>query len=285
MGVETSLFLDDRFHSGIPSSSIRDVSTTANGYHIDNIRETDWKTAWKPNDGTVDEYVTIDGGSAGWLGGAGAFVRFVIAYDARGADQTSIIVTSDAADDPVSGTFAQVKSTFALSKLGPTVQYDETQVSSPGKRYYQLRMESASRGGGTKTVRIFAFSVYVLAGIHRIGTDDTNATAPGSIGLDSGVGTFRSIPGLVCSNRNGSSAQSFDLPFSPLSKATWVVLRNTFFDLRGPARAFYVEFEGLRNYAQADFQMVRLDGPAWGSGRGVRDELDTTIPLRTEAWV
>jgi hypothetical protein len=107
MALETIAFLDDRFHSSVAAASIYAASSTANGYHADCVRETDWKTAWKPSEGSSDQYLTLDLGSTTAIGTTGQTAYFCIAYDARGVDQNIISLRSDGTDDPAAGTFLQ----------------------------------------------------------------------------------------------------------------------------------------------------------------------------------
>jgi hypothetical protein len=165
------------------------------------------------------------------------------------------------------------------------VDYDSFPISSPGKRYYRIVQYNSNRGGGTKTCRIFSVALFADSGVHQVGVTDSNVTGPGALQQSANNGYMQTLSGLTATNRNGSSVQSVDLSMMPFTKASWEIFRDRFFALRGPDRAIYLQFEGLRNFARESFQMVRLNGTRWGGPRRVRDEIDTTIPFRTEAWV
>lgn len=78
----------------------------------------------------------------------------------------------------------------------------------------------------------------------------------------------------------------FDVALDQATKALWEQLRDTFSGFGGPGRAFFLQYEGLRNYARANFQMVRLRDPRWASERNQRELYDkTALPLRTEGFI
>lgn len=284
MPAQTILFLNDKMNPAVATTSIYGASSTAAGYNTENVRDADYATAWKPNDGTADEYIQADGGSATWLGVDAETVYCAVAYDARGVDQNTIDVWVDAADNPV-GTFATLRTTFTLNKTEPTVDYGSFTAGSGGRRYYRLKQLNAGRGGGTKTVKIYWFGLFRASGVYNIDTGYiADAPGQGEFVQAFNVGVMETAGGAIFTNRNASSFQSVDLTFQPATKTLWEVLRDQFHSISGPHRAFAFQYEGLRNAAKANFQIVRLHGMQWAARRNYRDVYDTTMRLRTEAW-
>src|SRR5690349_12799765 len=160
----------DKFHSSQTAPSVYGVSSTANGYNREAVRDTSWLQAWKASDGTGDEYIQIDGGSAGWLGTTGGdTITVAIAYDARGCDQTLIKINQDAADNPA-GAFATIKGTFTVNTASPNADYLTFLLTGGGKRYYRINLFNADRGGGTKVVPIYAIAFFTSSEIYNVDT-------------------------------------------------------------------------------------------------------------------
>lgn len=283
MAAETILYLDDQLHYSKSFSSIYGVSSTEAGWNKDFVRDPNWTGGWKPANGVADEQIIVDGGSAGWLGTtAGDSISCAIAYDARGCDQLTIGVYHDAADNPA-GVFAQLKDTFTINTDGPTVDVVDFAIPAAGKRYVKLSQANADRGGGTKTVPIYGISFYGLAHKYNVDTGYLqDAIGPGDIDMVSQVGVMQTPAGLLYTNKNGRTFQEFDLPFSRGSAALYAVIRDEMVNLDGPNRTFYLNFDGLTNYALSNFQMVRLASSRWTTTREYRDYYDMRIRLRTE---
>lgn len=282
MPAQTMLFLGDKLHVSQTAASIYGVSSTANGYNREFVRDTSWTGAWKPSDGTGDEYIQCDGGAADWLGTAGQTAHLAIAYDARGCDQTTIILKQDTAD-AAGGTFATTRATLTLNDTGPTVDYVSFLVSTSGRRYYRLLQQNVDRGAGTKTVPIYAWGMFSAAEVYIIDTDyPGHEVGAGAIEQVSQVGIMDTAGGLTHSNRNGSTYQRFPLTFTPAYVTLYQALRDALYAQDGPNRCFWAQYEGLRNHAKANFQMVRQVGMSWSAHREYPDQYDTIIQLRTE---
>lgn len=282
MPVNTILMLADQMHASKTAVSVS-ASATQAGYHVDNVRDTSWAGAWKPTDGTADEYIQIDGGSAGWLGTTlNDEITVAIAYDGRGAHQTLIKVTNDAADSPV-GTFLQIKATFAtVNTVGPTVDYVTLSLASGGKRYYRIAMFNSDRGGGTICPKIYAVAMFRPGDVHNLEAEYPNeAIGAGGWSSISKVSEVLTAGGIPFSNKRGSTDQALDLTFLPASSSWWTTLRDQFYALNVNGRAFWLQHTGLRNDVKADFQMVMVDGPRYASQRQIPNQFNTSIPLRT----
>jgi hypothetical protein len=285
VAVETILFLDDQMHESL-SGRTMSANSTANGYNMAAVRRLDWKTAWKPSDGSGDEWIQVDGPSQTWLGStAGDDVYCGILYDARGADQNTVLLVQESSEGSGVWNTGSPRLTFTLDKTAPCCAILKVDLSTGGRTRYRLYQLNSARGGGTKTVRIFGWSMFAVGDYHIVGTTDANATGAGSIRIEANTGLFRALTGQDATNRNGAAVQGFDLPFQPGTKALWETLRDGFFRFGGAGRPFFIQFQGLSNPAQGDAGLVRLDGNRWESSRSFKDELDISIPLVTEAFV
>lgn len=275
MAVDTLLFFDDIFHYSNTAALALTPSSTEGGYHQDNVRDTSWAAAWKPTDSSSDEYWAGDAGSSAPTGAC----YVAIAYDARGCDQNVIKVQVDASDN-VAGTFAVNKATFTLDKRGPTVDY--AVVASWGtKRYVRLYQYVADRSG-TRTAKIFAFAI--CTGVKSMANDfSADTPAPGDYALVSKTQEMKTASGIVYTNRGGSTDQEFELNLNRATASTWQTIRDELFDLDNNNRAFFLQYTGLRNYARADFQLVRVN-PRWAARRPLQDQFETSIQIATEPW-
>lgn len=281
MPAETILFLDDQMHISKTAVTMGAASSTDGGYHASNVRDTNYATAWKPVNGTADEHPgTIDGGSTGWLG---SLAYVAIAYDARGADQNEIELRVDVSDNPA-GTFATNKATFTLNKTRPTCDY--ALIASTGnKRYYRLYQLNADRGGGTIPAKVYAWTMFRESDVYNVDvTYVQDALAPGSLGLRSKVARLETAGGIGFTNRYGSTDQDFELNFDRATLAWWTALRDKFFGLDNDHRAFFLQMEGLRGDAKANFAMVRQRGGQWTSQRPFVDQYDTGIQVASEPF-
>jgi len=282
MPAQTIFFVGDKLHASQSAASIHSVSSTENGYNMHAVRDTSWKDAWKPVNGTADEYLQIDGGSAGWLGTTGGDpIHWAIAYDARGADQTLIKVNQDAAD-AVGGAFVTIKGTFAtLGTNRPTEDYLSFLLTGGGKRYYRVYQFNADRGGGTKTVPIYAIAVFTATEVHIIDTEYLgNSPGPGEYGLGANVGLAESAGGMEESNVNGPPYQEVEINFGRATQALWDAITSHYMTWNnGSARPIWLQYEGLYNDVKADFAMVRQMN--FASRRPQKDQYDTRLQFRT----
>lgn len=260
MPAQTIFFVGDKLHHSQAAVSVHSVSSTASGYNKEAVRDTNWLQAWKPSDGTADEYIQIDGGSAGWLGTTGgAPIHVAIAYDARGCDQTLIKIVEDSADNPA-GTFVVNKDTFAtLNTSRPCEDYVDFLLSGGGKRYYRIYQYNADRGGGTKTVPIYAIAFFTAAQVYVMDTEYVgNSPAPGDYNMGSHVGRGETAGGMAQTNRNGAEFEEFEVNMARATAALWDALRAHWTGWHGgPARPYWLQYDGLINPAKADFAMVR----------------------------
>jgi hypothetical protein len=283
MAAQTIFFVGDKFHFSQTSAAVHSVSSTDNGYNQEAVRDTNWLWAWKPDDGVADEYIQIDGGSAGWLGTSGT-VYCAIAYDARGADQTAIKIYEDTADAE-GGTFATLKDTFTLNATAPTVEYLDFTLTASGKRYYRVTQLNADRGGGNNTVPIYSIAFFTAAEVYNIDTGyPQSPPGVGAYDFGSNVGVAPTAGGMQWSNVNGTPYQEFDINIARATSALWQAMRSQFVNWhQGNARNFWLQYDGLDNAAMADFDMVSLVGPGYGSRRVIRDLYDTRLRVRTAA--
>lgn len=284
MPAETMLFLDDKAHAWNSAVSIYGASSTAPGYSAEAVRDTSYAAGWKPNDGTADEYIEIDGGAADWLGTVSlATIYCVIAYDARAADQTTISLLQDGSDNPA-GTFSTNKGTFTLSKTGITCDYLSFTLASGGKRYYRLMQLNSARGGLTRTATILAWGMFTASGVLTIGSYAGGNVSPGRSDLLDNVGHRLSPSGFEHVQAAARMQHDFELHIRRATKVLWTDLVNRFHVAGGGARAFYVQYEGLKNFARDDFQMARLGGLRWMSNRPMADDkFEVSVPMVTEA--
>lgn len=283
MAVEAILFMDDKFHSSNTTAEVDGYTgSNENGYAGDNVREVEFGTAWKPADDSSDHAIRLDFNNTTTLGTAGTTGYCCIAYDARVAEQNTILLQYDSADS--SGfAGATTLSTFTLNKARPSCQFASFTIPTPAKRYYRLLERNADRAGGTKTVKIFNWGMFAGAGGFRIGTDyGLDTTGPGDLDHVSDVQAILTEAQCRFTNRMGFPKQEVELSFRPASLALWEALRDKVYGLDGPRRAFYAQFDGLRNPAQQDFFMVRMVGERATGSRNDRDQYEVTVLLETE---
>lgn len=252
MAVETFFFFDDLVHYSNTALSIAagasaGSATDPNGDYDDQYpRDTNLFRSWKPPDGTADNWLQVDGGSTTWIGATPGLTQYwIIAYDARGADQTNMTIQQDTADNPA-GSFTTQRSLISFQTAAPGIVVVSFPISSPTKRYYRLLQANANRGGGTKTAKIMGVSAFAAATVARVQTDYKEATGPGEIQAIAKVGAAESRGGFMVTNKWGSSVQEVELNFNPLLPALWTLLRDKFMDL-GRSRSFYLQMCGLQN--------------------------------------
>jgi len=278
--AQTIFFVGDKLHASQTAASIYGVSSTANGYNRESVRDTSWLGAWKPADGSSDEYIQVDGGSATWIGAAGATAHVAIAYDARGCDQNTILLKQDTADAP-GGTFATLRDTFTLNKTAPTVDYLSFLVSTSGRQYYRLTQANADRGGGTKTVPIYAAAFFSASQVFIMDTQYLgNSPAPGDYTRGSNVGIGETTGGMWQTNRNGPAFQEFDVNIDRATTALWDALDAHFEGWHdGPGRAYWLQYDGIKNAAKSHFGMVHQLG--FQATRPLKEQYTTRMRYRT----
>jgi hypothetical protein len=278
--------MDDQMHISKTAVSVTS-STSDPGYHPDNVRDTNYSTAWKGVDQTVNAvYVQVDGGVDTWLGGIGAVVYCVVAYDSRNNEQDIIRLLHDTADNPaMSSTAEDCNFTLVKNGSGPVVQW--ASFSGVQKRYYRLNMPGGERSepSGSKVPRIYAWAMYKPAGVKNIDTSfSQDALAPGALSMRSKVAKLETAGGAIFTNRYGSTDQDFELNFDRATVGLWTAIRDQLYALNNDHRAFFLQMEGLRSDGTANSAMVRQKGGQWTSQRPFVDQYDTSIQMTTEPW-
>lgn len=293
MAVQTILFLGNKTHItetgvGITAKSFNAGTTVAagsatqNGYSATSVRDPSYNRGHKaPDNNVYDNDLEYDLGDASLLGAGAMYVA--IAYDARGSDQLLLKLYQDVGDSPT-GSFATLKATFTVDPTRPTSDY-KVIATSGSKRYWRLRALQADRGGGTKMPVITGFGLFGGADVVNIDTDYPHA----SIGVTtlesiSGVGILEGV-GVTATNRNEGETQRFNLHIEAPQDLWENVLRDKFFELDGPARAWWMQFQGIRNDALANFGLLRLEDQSRSAVRPLQTMYDTNMRLRTERWV
>lgn len=291
MAAETYLLLTNQLltrnnPSVVISAGASAGSVTDNGYNEQCIVKPNFATSWKAPNGTNDNYIAINGGSAGWLGTtAGDRVFFALAYDARGSHQNTITLNSDSTDNPA-GTFTQVKATITTVKTAPCVFIASFLLPAGGKQYYRIQLTNANRSGGTILPKLYYAGMYrVSAGDDalRLMTDRNQPTAPGMLEQFGRNGVVEASSMEVYSNKNGSPGQTVEVALKPSRETVWTILRDALYGMNVAQEAFFVQFEGLKNADTANCGLVRVASNKWGSTRQYDAEYDTILYLNTEA--
>lgn len=290
MAADLYIFMNDRLHISNASVSLT-ASATAAGYAIDNVRRDDLMTAWKGNDGTTnDEWLQVDGGSAGWIGSAGQTAFSVIAYDNRGADQDSINLNTDNADSAsMSAQATQATWTVSTFKAGITMEWKSWTIQTPAKRYYRLLQPGGARSeaAGTITTKILCWSMFNADGVLRLGMDyPAEGEAPYTIVTQFKNGTATTAGGLRLYNKYAEPGHRFTISFQPARDTLWsTVWRDRLITYGGGTRAFFVQKEGLRNEAQSNFFLCRLTGSEVVASRPLQDQYTIETEWVTEPWL
>ncbi len=278
-------FIDDRCHIDV-ATTIFTSSSTASGYAVDNTRETDLVKPWKPNDGTADEWLKADGGSAGWLGGGFATIACCVAYDARAADQNIVRLQVGVVDDGAFATPADF-AVFTLNKTRVACDYSIfTGPGAPGRRYWRLAQLNSDRSGGTRPAKILNLALFQIGGIVRIGGTEYPKDTPGESDIQESyqVAMARTAGGVPISNKYSETGQRVMVRYSPATDAMQTALRDLLFLSAGSNRNIYAQLDGLSNPPKADFFMVRLL-ENWTSSRRFVGQLETTLSWHTAQWL
>jgi hypothetical protein len=285
--AKTILFLEDQLHSSNAVSEIEAVSNTHKG-NMHNVRDSNYLTYWKPLDDLVTnahiraDFVAIDAISVDF-----ETVYCCIAYDPRNVDQTDIILQYDSADNP-SFAGATGAGTFTIDTTDeyPTCQWLSFTMPSPSKRYWRLMQRFAARSGAGRTIPIFYWGMY---GPGHVLDLDTAGNKPGpGAGRHDFLGSGHGVAGpggVLAVNDPGRSQQRFEITVTPANATIFEKLRDAILKGDVLGRSFFVQFEGLRNEAEANFQLCRIDAASWDTMRGKMGSYEITLPLLTEAFV
>lgn len=286
MPANPILWLDDRSHISV-ASTVRTASSTAAGYAIDNSREADLARAHKHSDGTSDEYLMDDGGSTSWLGSTGQTAWALVMYDARGADETTINLNVDGSDLP-GGTFATTKGSASLQNSEVGCAVIQFTISSPAKRYYRLYQFNSNRGGGTKCAKILYWANVGESGAVRV-TDTgylTDYLAPYRISQVDRHGLLQTVGGATFSNKWAEGGEVFTVAFDAATKQAWQAFRDLFRKTGGIGRAYFVQFEGLRNAGPSANSFLAQPTSGIREARvGYPDQYIMEIEMETCRWI
>jgi len=289
MAADLIFFFNDRGHI-TQTTPILTASNTAPGYAVDNARMASLATAWKPPDSAaVDEYLMFDGGSTGWLGTTtpGDKIYSCVAYDARGAVQGQLEVRQDGADNPA-GTFVTSRAVYTLNKSEISCQWATFPLSNPARRYYRLYQFAGAGGrsaGNTITAKVLYWAMFGPADVMEQSVDfPAQAEGPYTIRQTDRVGVIRTAGGVPLTNIYARTGQRFTVGFRPGQDTLFAEITNQLFAVSGRARAIFIQKEGIRNPAQANFFLARLTDD-WTGSLSYRTNYEMSLEFETEAWV
>jgi hypothetical protein len=288
MAVDLVLFLDDRNHITVSTSTFT-ASSTAASYAIDNAREADLVRAWKPdNSAATNEHLTVDGGSTTWVGAGLAKAYCAISYDARGANQTAIELMTDSGDS-AGGSFLQSKLTFSsLNTSEVSCAWGSFTISSTAKRYYRLWQFAVSgrSAGNEVTAKVLSWAMFSATGAIELSLSHPSvAVSPYLIRQNSRVGSVRTAGGVQLTNVYARTGQRFTVVFNSATVALWEELRDRIRAVEGMNRALYIQKEGLSNGGTSNFFMCRLVGADWVASRRNVGSYEVEMEFETEPWV
>lgn len=289
MAVDTIVAFQNLLH--FSTTAAVTASNTAIGYAVRHARDPNFLTAWKPPDSeTVDEYLMVDGGTTTWLGAATETAWLGIAYDARLADQTKILLRYDTADSS-SGSFSNTLITHTVDKTSVGVAFVSFAIPSTAKRYYRLvQLNTDGRGSGsakTRTIKINAWALFDKDTVYQVSAPQftSDAIGPHRWSILDRVGIERTGIGGFVSNAVGASGQGFQVTFDPASKSLWETFRDELMKQRGAHRANFMQHEGLRNPAQSNAFLCRVVSGEWNATKEQPDQYhNVAIPFETEGW-
>jgi len=284
------LFFNDRLNISNAAASLT-ASSTVQGYAINNIREADLVKAWKGTDGlTNDEWLSANGGSAGWLGTAGQTVYAVVAYDTRGAHQDTIKLQYGAVDD---GAYATPTTAITWAVGSPntaevTMEWKTFVIPGTAKQYYRIIQfgNERSEATGTITAKIFNWGLFSAADVVKLSLDyPTEGETSYDISSEFRYGSAKTAGGYQVFNKFAQPGQRFQVNFKPMKDTFWATIRDRLRTYEGPARAIYVQKEGLYGLALPNFSMCRLVGLEFKANRPYMDEYMVSMEFETEPWV
>lgn len=293
MPADLYLFFNDRLNIANPIPVIT-ASSTDPGYSINNVREADLVKAWKGNDSTtVNEWLSADGGSIGWLGAGGQSAYAVLAYDTRVAHQDTVKLQYATVDD---GAYAapQTLATWNVKTPNNTeVTMEWKSFVIPGtagaeKRYYRIIQFGNERAEATGmvTATIFNWGMFNAGDVIRLSLDyPTEGETPYDIATQFGYGYARTAGKYPLFSKYAAPGQRFQVNFKPMRDTFWMAVRDKLRAYEGPARAMYVQKEGLNNLAQSNFFMCRLVGLEFRASRLYVDQYLVSMEFETESWV
>jgi hypothetical protein len=284
--VKTMLFLEDQLHSSVDGAEIEAASNTHKG-NMHNVRDANYLTFWKPLDDLVtNAAVRADFQDGTVIAQADETFYAAVAYDPRNTDQTTIIVQYDATDNP-SFVGATSYGIFTVNSAHlPTCQWMPLVMPNPAKRYWRLMQRVTDRSGAGRTIPIFYWAMMGPAHVVDLDTEG-NKPGPGA-GAHGFVGSAGISEGPAASaiaNDVGYSRQRFDVTVRPANTTLFEKIRDGLKTGDLMNRAIFVQFEGLRNDAEPNFQLCRVDTPRLETARGLIEKYEITIPLITEAFV
>jgi hypothetical protein len=285
--AQSILFLDDRLHSSVAGSSIAAVLSTADG-NMHNVRDANLLTSWKPADSAgANEFIRADLGDTAQLGTAGDTAYCCVAYDPRSIDQTTIILQYDNTDNSsFAGATGAGTFTIPLNHVLPTCQWLSFTVPTPAKRHWRLMQRFADRGGTGRTIRIYSWALFAASGVLNLDTGHRKpGPAAGNYSQDALTGIAATPAGILSTNDFGYPVQQIDFGVPPTSSALWQQVRNGLGIGDVNNRALFVQFEGLRNEAQANFFLARAAGRDVQTARGKLERYAFSLQLETEAFV
>ena len=286
--AQTLLFLSNQLSSKISSAEIEAVAAGTESGNMHFIRDANFVTWWKPPNDLVNNHsIRADFQDGNLIGAAGETCYWGIAYDPRNIDQTTIILQYDSADNPsFSGatSYVIISSGHSSGYQYPTCQWQPFVMPTPAKRYWRVQQRISDRAGSGRTIKLF---YWAMCGPNHIVDIDAGSYGPGlsRSGL-LGSGQMSVGPGSVMSFNNPSiSQQTFDITVTPSNTSMFNKIRDGLYNGDLLERAFFVQYEGLRNEAETNFFLCRIDRSQWDALKNVDDTYEITLPLITEAFL
>lgn len=281
--ADTILFWNNKLHSSQLTRVIT-ASSIAQGFAVENVREADLVSAWKPNDSaSTTEWLKADGATTGWLGAGPALCFAAIAYDARGSNQNVLTLQTDSVDDGAFGGTLTPQWTHTMDKTALGQAF--VAFTCPNKRWFRLTQLGTDRSGGSVTAKIHYWGMYALTDITQLATD-----FPGDSEAAYGmrpifrVSREQTVGDVSMLNQYASHGMDFDISLDPVSDAMWQVIRDQLYSIGGPLTALFIQKEGIKNPAQASFALSRMVEQKWTSERRFLGSYhQIKIPFVTEA--
>lgn len=283
MAVDTLFFFNDKLYFGNTTTLVIG-STTAPGYAVEFARDPTLGNSWKPVDSSGDEYLLVDGGSTGWLGGAGEQAYWGMAYDARGTQQDYLKIYVDTADDPAFSSPSLVATSRLTSKNEVNCDYQTFNIPGTPKRYYRIQFNIADRHADTKMPKLLYTS------LHK-GTDVISCASYNSpqssydMNFISRVGRAKTGAGVIIASKYGAVGQQFSVEFDQASDALWTAIKTNLSAQDGSFRPFFIQHDGLDNVVLPGFFVARMSEESWKVRRTVQGIVRITINLETETWL
>lgn len=282
MAADTVLFWNNKLHSSQLTRVIT-ASSIASGFALENAREADLVSAWKPNDSaSTDEWLKADGAATNFLGTGPALAFVAVAYDARNSNQNVLTLQTDNAD---TGAFAATTPVWAHTMDKTAMGMAFTSFASPNKRWYRLAQLGTDRSAGNVTAKIFYWAMFAVTDITQVSTD-----FPGDSESTYGmrpifrVSREETVADVSMLNQYAAHGMDFDVSLDPISDAMWALIRDQLYSIGGPLTAIFLQKEGIKNPAQANFSLCRMVDQKWSSERRFLGTYHgIKIPFVTEA--